>query len=68
MNNLVKLLQTMNVDLFYNVSISKDKITLQGLISRDTLKYAKSLEIVDFENRSGFLYGENTRVQIVLTF
>lgn len=67
MKNLVNQLQSINTDLFYSVSLQREKISLQGILTEETLKYSKTLKINDFQNCDNYIKGEFNNIIIVLT-
>ena len=68
MKNLVNKLQTIETELFYSVSLQRDKINLQGKLTEESLEYSKKLKIENFQNCDNYIKGEFNNIIIVLTF
>ena len=69
MKENLKRLQTIKIELFYSVTISKRDICLQGKLTEESLAYSKELGIDNFENTQGMiLSGQNGNLRIALTF
>ena len=68
MKNLVNQLQTIETELFYNVSLQRDKINLQGKLTEESLEYSKKLKIENLQNFGNYIKGEFNNIIIVLTF
>jgi hypothetical protein len=69
MNELVKILENINLDLFYCVTIWPNSIELQGHMSMPLIEYCKTqLNIVDFEVQdTNYLQGKINNIKITLT-
>lgn len=69
MNEIVKELQGIDLDLFYCADVWSDKITLQGKISSETVAYCRSkFGISDLTMcESGYLRCSSGKIKIILT-
>jgi hypothetical protein len=69
MNELVKILENINLDLFYCVTIWPNSIELQGHMSMPLIEYCKTqLNIVEFKVQdTNYLQGKINNIKITLT-
>lgn len=69
MNELVKTLENINIDLFYCVTIWPHSIELQGRMCSSLIEYCRTeLNIVDFTLQdTNYLQGKINNIKITLT-
>lgn len=69
MNELVKKLESIDADLFYCITVWKNKLQLQGTMSMALIEYCKTeLNVVEFISQdSNYLQGKADNIEITLT-
>jgi len=68
MNEIAKLIENIKVENFYCVTVWKNRLDLQGKLTKENLDYCEEIGIKNFELKNGFLTSQSDKIRVNLSF